>query len=92
MVNTYIDETNSQLDDHETKNGRLRGDIPQNEITENGESSREKKLRMKKEKETLQQDVVQLIKNLAVRLVVLNGRLGWVVHLKIRFDLVLLTF
>ena len=64
-MNTYIDETNAELDEHETKTQRLRGNVS-NEI-ENGETAKEKKVRMKKEKETLQQEVVALIKSLEVR-------------------------
>lgn len=64
-VNTYIDRTNAELDEHETKTQRLRGNVS-NDI-ENGETAKEKKVRMKKEKETLQQEVVDLVKSLEVR-------------------------
>ena len=63
-MNTYIDETNAELDEHETKTQRLRGNMSQD--VEDGETAREKKVRMKKEKETLQQDVVDLVKSLEV--------------------------
>ena len=63
-MNTYIDETNAELDEHETKTQRLQGNVSQD--LENGESAKEKKIRMKKEKETLEQDVLGLIKSLEV--------------------------
>lgn len=64
-MNTYIDETNAELDEHETKTQRLRGNM-YNDM-EDGETAKEKKVRMKKEKENLQQDVVGLVKSLEVR-------------------------
>jgi hypothetical protein len=63
-VNTYIDATNAELDEHETKTQRLQGNVSHD--LENGESAKDKKIRMKKEKETLQQDVVALVKSLEV--------------------------
>ncbi|CAB4006508.1 Hypothetical predicted protein [Paramuricea clavata] len=65
-VNTYIDDTNAELDEHETKTQRLQGNMSQD--VEDGETAREKKVRMKKEKETLQQDVVGLVKSLEERI------------------------
>ncbi|XP_028414134.1 dystrophin-like isoform X2 [Dendronephthya gigantea] len=61
-VNTYIDETNAELDEHETKAQRLRGNMSND--MENGETAKEKKVRMKKERENLQQDVAGLVKSL----------------------------
>ena len=63
-MDTYIDETNAELDEHETKTQRLRGNM--SDDVEDGETVKEKKSRVKKEKETLQQDVVNLIKSLEV--------------------------
>ncbi|XP_046848609.1 utrophin-like isoform X4 [Xenia sp. Carnegie-2017] len=61
-VNTYIDETNSDLDEHETKTQRLRGNV--SDEMENGETEKERKTRLKKEKEDMQEDVIKLVKSL----------------------------
>ena len=66
VVNEYIDKTNEELDDHETKSQRLLGNVPEETVIENGETAREKRLRLRREKETDQHDVNRLTKVLQV--------------------------